>query len=200
MFSATTTTAYRVILRVVVKNVGRSSLNAKQSPALESGAVARSEVARALDRSPLKSSLLLVADPVAHAVAHQRPAQRSSRIDGQGAFAAEAIPARRRIGEIRGESISVREARQRARGQQRIMIVEVSDRRAIDASHSSDPLRFTNHSCRLNAVLRIRQGRVEFYAMLDVAPGEEITVNYGETHHEGRLRCRCGAAGCIGRL
>ena len=125
---------------------------------------------------------------------------KASRIDGQGAFSAEAIPARRKIGEIRGESVSVREARRRARGQQRIMIVDVSDRRAIDASISSDPLRFTNHSCRPNAVLRIRQGRVEFYAMRDVAPGEEITVNYGETHHEGRLRCRCGAAGCIGRI
>jgi hypothetical protein len=125
---------------------------------------------------------------------------KASRIDGQGAFAAEAIPARRKIGEIRGEAVSIREARQRARGQQRIMVVEVSDRRAIDASNSSDPLRFTNHSCRPNAVLRIRLGRVELYAMRDVERGEEITVNYGETHHEGRLRCRCGAAGCIGRL
>ena len=125
---------------------------------------------------------------------------KASRIDGQGAFAAGAIPARRKIGEIRGESVSVREARQRARGQQRIMIVEISDRRAIDASRSTDPLRFTNHSCQPNAVLRIRQGRVEFYAMREVARDEEITVNYGETHHEGRLRCRCGMPGCIGRL
>jgi SET domain-containing protein len=125
---------------------------------------------------------------------------RASRIDGQGAFAAEAIPARRKIGEIRGESISVREARRRARGQARIMIVELSDKRAIDASASADPLRYTNHSCAPNAVLRIRQGRVEFYAMRDVQSGEELTVNYGETHHEGRLRCRCGAPGCVGRL
>lgn len=125
---------------------------------------------------------------------------KPSAIDGQGAFAAAAIPARRKIGEIRGESISVRTARQRAKGQQRIMIVEVSDKRAIDASASSDPLRFTNHSCRPNAVLRIRQGRVEFYAMRDVAVGEELTVDYGETHHEGRLTCRCGAPGCVGRL
>jgi len=123
-----------------------------------------------------------------------------SRIDGQGAFAAEAIPARRKIGEIRGESISVREARQRARGLTRIMIVEVSARRAIDASHSADALRYTNHSCAPNAVLRIRQGRVEFYAMRDVAVGEELTVGYGESHHEGRLTCRCGAPRCVGRL
>jgi uncharacterized protein len=125
---------------------------------------------------------------------------KPSRIDGQGAFAAEPVPARRKIGEVRGEAISVREARRRARGCERIMIVELSERRAIDASGSADPLRFTNHSCRPNAVMRIRQGRVEFYAMRDIAPGEEITVNYGETHHEGRLRCRCGAPGCAGRL
>jgi SET domain-containing protein len=125
---------------------------------------------------------------------------KPSRIDGQGAFAAEAIPARRKIGEIRGESISVREARRRVKGQARIMMVEVSDKRAIDATHSIDPLRFTNHSCRPNAALRIRQGRVEFYAMRDIAPGEEITVDYGETHHNGTLACRCGVEGCVGRL
>ena len=125
---------------------------------------------------------------------------KPSRIDGQGAFAAETIPARRKIGEIRGEAVSVREARRRAKGVARIMIVELSETRAIDASRSTDPLRFTNHSCQPNAVLRIRQGRVEFYAMRDVTVGEELTVNYGETHHEGKLTCRCGAPGCIGRI
>ena len=123
-----------------------------------------------------------------------------SRIDGYGVFAAEAIPPRLKIGEIRGESISVAEARRRAAGQQRIMIVEVSARSAIDASKSSDPMRFTNHSCAPNARLAIRGGRVEFYALRAIAPGEELTVDYGETHHEGRLECRCGAAGCVGRL
>lgn len=125
---------------------------------------------------------------------------KPSAIDGQGAFAAEAIPARRKIGEIRGESVSVREARRRARGQARIMIVEVSETRAIDATRSSDPLRYTNHSCQPNATLRIRQGRVELYAMRDIAAGEELCANYGESHHEGRLTCRCGAPGCAGRL
>lgn len=135
------------------------------------------------------------ADPQKFAVA-----VAASRIDGRGAFAAEPIPARRKIGEIRGEPISVREARRRARGADRIMIVELSERRAIDAAGSSDPLRFTNHSCRPNVVLRIRQGRVELYAMRQIAAGEELTANYGATHHAGRLRCRCGAPGCVGRL
>ena len=73
----------------------------------------------------------------------------------------------------------MREARRRAKGQARIMIVEVSERRAIDASASADPLRYTNHSCAPNAALRIRQGRVEIYALRDIAAGEEIA---------GRLR------------
>ena len=125
---------------------------------------------------------------------------QASTIDGQGAFAAEAVPARLKIGEIRGESISVQQARIRATRSERIMIVELSARKAIDFSKSADPMRYTNHSCRPNARLCIRQGRVEFYALRAIAPGEEITVDYGETHHEGRLACRCGVAGCRGAL
>jgi len=123
-----------------------------------------------------------------------------SRIDGFGVFAREPVPARRKIGEIRGESISLAEARRRAAGLERIMIVEISSRKAIDASRSLDPMRFTNHSCAPNARLMIRAGRIEFYSLREIAVGEELTVNYGETHHEGRLECRCRAPGCIGRL
>ena len=123
-----------------------------------------------------------------------------SAIDGYGAFAGEPIPARRKIGEIRGEPLTVKEARRRVKSQRRIMMVEVSARTAIDASNSTHALRFTNHSCRPNAVLRINQGRVELYALRDLIAGEEITIDYGETHHEGRLRCRCGAPGCVGRI
>lgn len=123
-----------------------------------------------------------------------------STIDGHGVFATGPIPARLKIGEIRGESISVQQARIRATRHERIMIVEVSNRKAIDFGASTDPMRFTNHSCAPNARLAIRGGRVEFYALRDIAPGEEITVDYGETHHEGRLPCRCGAPGCRGAL
>eukprot|EP01137_Pigoraptor_chileana_P011163 Opistho-2@61618 len=123
-----------------------------------------------------------------------------SPIDGLGVFAAEAIPRRRKIGELRGESISVREARRRAKGRERIHIVEVSATRAVDATDSRDALRQINHCCAPNAVLRINQGRVEFYALRDIEAGEEVSCHYGESHHEGRLRCRCGAPNCSGRL
>ncbi len=127
-------------------------------------------------------------------------AVRASAIDGQGVFAAEPVERWRKIGEIRGEAISVATARIRATRQERVMMVEVSPERAIDFSRSTDPMRYTNHSCSPNARLSIRQGRVEFYALRAIDPGEEITVNYGPTHHEGRLACRCGAPGCAGWL
>jgi SET domain-containing protein len=126
---------------------------------------------------------------------------RKSPIDGHGVFAAEVIPPLVKIGEIRGEAISVDEARIRATRHERIMIVELSRRRAIDFSTSTDPMRFTNHSCQPNARLSIEHGRVEFYALAGaIDTGHEITVDYGQTHHEGRLACRCGAPGCRGAL
>ena len=125
---------------------------------------------------------------------------KPSAIDGHGVFAAETIGSQKKIGEIRGESVSIEEARIRATRHERIMIVELSPKRAIDFSKSADPMRFTNHSCRPNARLCIDYGRVEFYALREIEVGEEVTVDYGETHHGGRLACRCGAPGCRGAL
>ncbi|HEX7637674.1 MAG TPA: SET domain-containing protein [Burkholderiaceae bacterium] len=125
---------------------------------------------------------------------------RPSLIDGHGVFAAEFVPGRVKIGEIRGEVIPVAEGRRRATQLQRIMIVEISSRTAVDASGSTDPMRFTNHSCQANARLAITAGRIEFWSLRPIAPGEEITVDYGSTHHGGTLRCRCGAPGCVGML
>jgi SET domain-containing protein len=127
-----------------------------------------------------------------------------SLIDGQGAFAGEPIPARRKIGEIRGEFVDMAQARARAReaerGSGRIFMVAISDKRAVDASQSSDPLRYANHACLPNMVLKVQQGRVALYALRDIAAGEELTVRYGATHHGGRLACRCGAPRCVGKL
>jgi len=125
---------------------------------------------------------------------------RRSRIDGFGVFAAEAIGAGARLGELTGEAITVAEARRRAEGRQRLMLVELSASRAIDASRSSDPMRFTNHGCSPNARLQVEGGEIEFFALREISVGEELTVDYGSSHHEGRLACRCGSAACAGWL
>ncbi len=127
-----------------------------------------------------------------------------SGIEGLGAFAVGAIPARCKIGEVRGESVSQAEAFARARRARKdsghVFMIAVSGKRAIDATASNDPLRWANHACEPNMVLKIQQGRAAFYALRDIAPGEELTADYGETHHAGRLACRCGAARCRGMI
>ena len=125
---------------------------------------------------------------------------RRSRIQGRGLFALSAAPARRKLGELGGEVITQREARRRARATDRIMIVEFGDGQAVDASRSGSHFRYVNHSCEPNTFMRLYRGRVEFYALRRVAAGEELTCDYGETHHDGALACRCGSRKCRGRL
>ena len=125
---------------------------------------------------------------------------KRSRIDGYGVFADEVVALGAKLGALTGEAISVAEARRRAQGRQRIMLVELSASRAIDATRSADAMRFTNHSCSPNARIQVQDGAIEFFALRDLAAGDEITVAYGATHHEGRLACRCGQPGCSGRL
>jgi SET domain-containing protein len=119
-----------------------------------------------------------------------------SRICGRGVFADSVIPARRKIGELGGELISLYEARRRARRSRCVMIVEFGDGTALDASRGGTVLRHVNHSCAPNTYMRSARGRVEFYALRQIKSGEELTCDYGETHHDGKRRCRCRTPNC----
>jgi len=125
---------------------------------------------------------------------------KRSPIDGRGLFAAAAIPAKRKLGEMTGIVIGAREARRRARQRRRIAIVEIGNGRAVDASEGGNEFRFTNHSCLPNAYIRVCCGRVEIWSKRRIAVGEEITCDYGDSQHDGKLRCRCGRDGCRGFL
>jgi uncharacterized protein len=123
-----------------------------------------------------------------------------SKIDGKGAFSIQKIPARKKIGDLGGVVISIAEANRLVKKSKRVAMVELSGTLALNASVNSNELRYINHSCRPNAYIRVIGRRVEFYALKNIKPGEEITSDYGETHHEGKLKCRCGKPGCIGFL
>ena len=120
-----------------------------------------------------------------------------SRLVGKGLYAGAPIAARAKIGEFEGERIGIAEARRRARGRRIVAIVEL-ERHALDATRSARGFRFINHSCEPNTFMRCTAERAEFYALRPIARGEELTVDYGESHHDGRLACRCGARGCRG--
>jgi uncharacterized protein len=119
-----------------------------------------------------------------------------SKIEGNGLFTDSLIAARKKVGEYTGERISVREARRRAKTRKHVAIVELNDEEAIDESVGGGLFQYINHSCDPNVFIRIAYGRVEFYAKRKIAAGEEMTVDYEESHHDGRLPCRCKSSEC----
>ena len=120
-----------------------------------------------------------------------------SAFTGKGLFAGTRIAARAKIGDYEGERIGLAEARRRARGQAIVAIVEL-ERHAVDATRWKHGFRFINHSCDPNTFIRCTRERAEFYARRAIRAGEELTVDYGWSHHDGKLRCRCGAKNCRG--
>lgn len=125
---------------------------------------------------------------------------KRSAIDGRGLFAATTLEARRKLGEFTGALIGVRESRRRAARRKRIAIVEIGGGKAVDASEGGNEFRFVNHSCSPNTFVRVCYGRVEIWSKRRIAAGEELTCDYGDSQHNGKLRCRCGRQDCRGFL
>jgi uncharacterized protein len=123
-----------------------------------------------------------------------------SKIHGKGVFAKEGIPAKKKVGSLAGVVISKRAARMKAKGKHSIAIVELWDGNALDASEKSNELKYINHSCQPNTYMRTLKHHVEFYTLRNIKRDEELTCNYGETHHNGKRKCDCGAPGCKGYL
>jgi uncharacterized protein len=128
-------------------------------------------------------------------------AVKASKIAGKGAYALQNIPAKRKLGNMSGQIISFREARKRVKQQPgaALLMVEFDNEPiALDASVNRNELSYINHSCDANTYLRRAHGKVEFYSKRTIKKGEELTADYGETHHDGKLPCRCGAKNCRG--
>jgi SET domain-containing protein len=128
---------------------------------------------------------------------------KKSKIAGIGAYALSNIPARKKIGNIDGEIISYKEAQRRVKlqpGNVLFMVEFDNDPIALDASVNSNELRHINHSCGPNVFMRRAYQLVEYYALRNIKKGEELTCDYGETHHEGTLPCKCGAKNCRGYI
>ncbi len=121
-----------------------------------------------------------------------------SKIAGKGAYALQRIPARKKIGDLGGVIITMKEAMRLIKNLKVINLVELDNDLALNASANPNDMRFINHSCGPNTYLRVMKDRVEFYALRDIKKGEELSCDYGETHHEGKLPCKCGAKNCRG--
>jgi len=121
-----------------------------------------------------------------------------SKIAGKGAYALQRIPARKKIGDLGGVIVTMKEALKLIKDKKVINLVELDDDLALNASAQPNDIRFINHSCDPNTYMRVLKNRVEFYALKNIKKGEELSCDYGETHHEGTLPCRCRSKNCRG--
>jgi SET domain-containing protein len=124
---------------------------------------------------------------------------RESRINGKGCFATQHFPRGKKIAEYTGERISTVEAMRRSR--RRILrICAIDSRWSLDGSRGGNGTHYINHSCAPNCFMKILYGHIQFYALRDILPGEEITIDYEMTLHSDKKRCYCGAPLCRGTI
>ena len=125
---------------------------------------------------------------------------RKSKINGKGCFATAFFSRRRKICEYAGELISNAEAKRRARTRRKLRICAIDRRRSIDGSRGGNGSHYINHSCQPNAFMQGVRGHLLFFALRDIQPGEEITIDYQTTLHPDSKRCTCGASQCRGTI
>lgn len=121
----------------------------------------------------------------------------TSRIAGQGLFAAQDIKKGTTIIAYTGEKISKKESRKRlARGN--AYIFELNDRWDIDGEALNNTARYINHSCDPNCVVEKTTRALWIVALRNIKSGEELSYNYG--YDAKKYICTCGAANCCGYI
>jgi uncharacterized protein len=115
---------------------------------------------------------------------------------GLGLFAIKPIAKRDRIVAYRGRRIPTRDAQTRERYAGAKYMFEISRQWTIDGSSRRNVARYINHSCRPNAEAVLRQGKIVIEAIRAIAPGDEITYDYGKDYFDLFIKpkgCRCAA-------
>ena len=125
---------------------------------------------------------------------------RKSSINGKGCFATVPFPRGKKIAEYTGERIMTFEAERRARKRHILRICAIDSRWSLDGSRGGNGTHYINHSCEPNSYMKILYGHIQFYALRDIRPGEEITIDYEYTLHSDTKRCHCKAPACRGTI
>jgi uncharacterized protein len=123
-----------------------------------------------------------------------------SKIHRWGVYATERIPANRKVIEYTGERISRRETKRRADGTDLIYLFTLDDYWTLDGSVGGSGAEYINHSCEPNLVSRILKGHIIYMSARNIAPGEELTVDYRFDKKVERVDCLCGAKSCRGTI
>jgi uncharacterized protein len=119
-----------------------------------------------------------------------------SRLHGFGCFATVHIPKNYAIAEYAGERITRIEAMQRMRRPGVKRISELNADLYIDGSVHGNETQYINHSCEPNADVFIIDGFMIIFALREIVPGEEITVDYLNSFEEDQAVCLCRTSSC----
>jgi len=122
-----------------------------------------------------------------------------SRIHRWGVYAAEEIPANRKVIEYTGERINRRETKIRA-ARPLNYIFTLDKYWSIDGLVGGSGAEFINHSCDPNLVSRILKGHILYFSKRPIKKGEELTVDYRFAHDVERVNCSCGSEKCRGTI
>jgi SET domain-containing protein len=125
---------------------------------------------------------------------------RKSHINGKGCFATVLFPRGKKIADYAGERISNAESKRRAARRRVLRICAINQRWSLDGSRGGNGTHYINHSCAPNCFMKILRGHIQFYALRDIHPGEEITLDYVMTLHRDDKRCHCKSALCRGTI
>jgi SET domain-containing protein len=124
---------------------------------------------------------------------------RESPIHRYGVYAAEIIPARRKVIEYTGERISRVETRRRGLGPQTYLFT-LDSYWTVDGSVGGSGAEYINHSCDPNLRSSIVKGHILYISKRQIAAGEELTVDYNFSRKIEDVPCRCGALKCRGTI
>lgn len=121
-----------------------------------------------------------------------------SKIHRWGIFAAERIPANRKVIEYTGEKISRRESKRRADSRPEVYLFTLDNYWNIDGSVNGSGAEYINHCCEPNLTARILRGHILYMSRREILPGEELTIDYRFDWNVEKVACRCGATNCRG--
>jgi SET domain-containing protein len=66
----------------------------------------------------------------------------------------------------------------------------------IDGSVDGNQTQYINHSCDPNADAFVIGGALLIFALRDIAPGEEVTVDYLNSFEQDQSVCQCRICSC----
>jgi len=121
---------------------------------------------------------------------------RKSPLGGLGCFATVHFPKDSAIAEYAGERITDAEAVRRLTRTSGKHISQLDTDHYIDGSVGGNETQYINHSCEPNADVLVIDRFMIVFALREILPGEEITVDYLNSFDQDKTLCQCRTASC----